>query len=69
MPRKASNDEGKLNALLKELEKKPDLVTDLNIHFANLVVKHDKQTFSACLTFFLLGQMYERKYGVKGHGH
>jgi hypothetical protein len=43
-----------------------ELLAELNEKFAELEGKKNKTEFSRCLTFFLLGRVYEKKFGKVG---
>lgn len=50
----------KLKKLYAELETMPEVVDKLNEHFVELDGLQNKTEFSRCLTFFLLGRLFER---------
>jgi hypothetical protein len=59
----------KLEELYNEFEHLPELIDELNIHFAGMDGRKNKDEFSRCLVFFLLGRIYEQKYGEKAVKH
>lgn len=49
--------------LYDEFEHLPELIAELNEHFAEMDGAKNADEFSRCLVFFMLGRMYEQKYG------
>jgi hypothetical protein len=52
----------KLNEMEKELESFPELLEELTDKFCQLNGVKDKDEFSRCIVFFLLGRLYEQTY-------
>ena len=55
----------RLNKLYNELETHPEVVDFLNEKFNELNGRRNKTEFSRCLTFFLLGRMFEQNLKEK----
>jgi len=62
MPTK-SDDTKELEAMVNGIG--TELAVELNEHFAGLDGKKGRDEFSACVLFFCLGRLYERKVNAK----
>lgn len=56
-----TKDDKTLTKVFAELEKQPRLVQELNQYFVDMDGRKNKTEFSRCLTFFLLGRVFEKK--------
>lgn len=57
------NDEEKFELLYAELEKFPQLAQELSDNFFEMDGCKGKDELSRCMVFFMLGRLYEQKYG------
>jgi hypothetical protein len=55
-----------LEEMIDELAEQPELRDELNEHFQGLDGTKGRDEFSACITFFFLGRLYERQLKQKG---
>lgn len=55
-----------LEEMINELATQPELRDELNEHFQELDGVKGRDEFSACITFFFLGRLYERQLKHKG---